>query len=360
MWYLIDTIYVQSLHIVPYHIIQSSIYESVPAIPISHGPWPFLCWFLSLLFKCETKSLVKRVIALPLGVGVQRWEQLAWNADETKISVDAVLKICRSQLWIAEPWTQWSLIQCESLNHHAETWFKKSYSCVGLLVIKVYGLSMAYAYLLPRCHFWVMFAFANVAESVASHCDVIIEMGPWASETQHRATHSCPLAPDCLKGYLSMSDWLSVRSWHERQPNMIWIWFKAHLPCRKHQSRAFMSSSLLKTTSVLMEVYSSKNVLRIIELFLVNVMICFVIAGEGVERKPALVLWLADDWFPPFSKGFSMVCSWHSLRFGPFSKGFCTISSDRCRVFLQFQFQYILMVSPATKKADLGGIDNQP
>ena len=57
-----------------------------------------------------------------------------------------------------------------------------------------------------------------------------------------------------------------------------------------------------------------------------------------------------------------MVCSWHSRRFRPFSRGFCTISSDRYHVFLQFHciFQYILMVSPATKKADLGGIDTPP
>ena len=41
---------------------------------------------------------------------------------------------------------------------------------------------------------------------------------------------------------------------------------------------------------------------------------------------------------------------------------FPTISSDRYHVFLQFHsiFQYILMVSPATKKADLGGIDTPP
>ena len=39
---------------------------------------------------------------------------------------------------------------------------------------------------------------------------------------------------------------------------------------------------------------------------------------------------------PVSSKGFSMVCSQHSLCFRPFSRGFCTISSDRCHVFLQF------------------------
>ena len=57
-----------------------------------------------------------------------------------------------------------------------------------------------------------------------------------------------------------------------------------------------------------------------------------------------------------------MVCSSHSLRFRPFSRGFCTVSSDRYHVLLQFHciFQYILMVSPATKKADLGGIDTPP
>ena len=57
-----------------------------------------------------------------------------------------------------------------------------------------------------------------------------------------------------------------------------------------------------------------------------------------------------------------MVCSSHLLRFRPFSRGFCAISSDRYHVLLQFHciFQYILMVSPATKKADLGGIDTPP
>ena len=57
-----------------------------------------------------------------------------------------------------------------------------------------------------------------------------------------------------------------------------------------------------------------------------------------------------------------MVCSSHSLRFRPFSREFCTISSDRYHVLLQFHciFQYILMVFPATKKADLGGIDTPP
>ena len=45
-----------------------------------------------------------------------------------------------------------------------------------------------------------------------------------------------------------------------------------------------------------------------------------------------------------------------------FPMGFCTISPDRYHVFLQFHFifQYILMVSPANKKADLGGIDSPP
>ena len=83
---------------------------------------------------------------------------------------------------------------------------------------------------------------------------------------------------------------------------------------------------------------------------------------HSVSRLSYLFAHLHPLRFPPFSKGFSMVCSSHSLRFRPFSRGFCTISSDRYHVLLQFHciFQYILMVSPATKKADLGGIDTPP
>ena len=66
--------------------------------------------------------------------------------------------------------------------------------------------------------------------------------------------------------------------------------------------------------------------------------------------------------FAPVSSIFQGIFHGLFLAFAPFSRGFCTISSDRYHVFLQFHciFQYILMVSPATKKADLGGIDTPP
>jgi hypothetical protein len=83
-----------------------------------------------------------------------------------------------------------------------------------------------------------------------------------------------------------------------------------------------------------------------------------------LSHFPALSLYFscmftASSWFAPSIRSG---CSSHSLRFRPFSRGFCRISSDRYHVFLKFHciFQYILMVSPATKKADLGGIDTPP
>ena len=94
-----------------------------------------------------------------------------------------------------------------------------------------------------------------------------------------------------------------------------------------------------------------------------------------LSHFPALSLYFssmftASSWFAPsirsgflhFPRDFPWFVPSHSLRFRPFSRGFCTISSDRYHVFLQFHciFQYILMVSPATKKADLGGIDTPP
>ena len=67
----------------------------------------------------------------------------------------------------------------------------------------------------------------------------------------------------------------------------------------------------------------------------------------------------------PVSSMFQQILHGLFLAFAPFSsvfQGFCTISSDRYHVFVQLHciFQYILMVSPATKKADLGGIDTPP
>ena len=86
-------------------------------------------------------------------------------------------------------------------------------------------------------------------------------------------------------------------------------------------------------------------------------------------------MFIASSWFAPslrssflhFPKAFpwfvpSIRSVFVHFQGDPFWRGFCTISSDPCPVFLQFQciFQCILMVSPATKKADLGGIDNPP
>ena len=73
----------------------------------------------------------------------------------------------------------------------------------------------------------------------------------------------------------------------------------------------------------------------------------------------------------PVSSIFQGIFHGLFLAFAPFSsvfqdsRGFCTISSDRYHVFLQFHwgiFQYILngLSAPATKKADLGGIDTPP
>ena len=69
--------------------------------------------------------------------------------------------------------------------------------------------------------------------------------------------------------------------------------------------------------------------------------------------------------FAPVSSIFQGILHGFFLAFAPvlsLFQRFCTISSDRYHVFLQFHciFQYILMISPATKKADLGGIDTPP
>ena len=71
-------------------------------------------------------------------------------------------------------------------------------------------------------------------------------------------------------------------------------------------------------------------------------------------------MFTASSWFAPSIRSgflhFPRDFPWFvpSIRsvIRPFSRGFCTISSDRYHVFLQFHciFQYILMVSPATKK----------
>ena len=77
------------------------------------------------------------------------------------------------------------------------------------------------------------------------------------------------------------------------------------------------------------------------------VMVC------GLAFAPAFLHFPRDfPWFVPSIRSV----------FVRFLRGFCTISSDRYHVFLQFHciFRYILMVSPATKKADLGGIDTPP
>ena len=94
-----------------------------------------------------------------------------------------------------------------------------------------------------------------------------------------------------------------------------------------------------------------------------------------LSHFPALSLYFSSmftvsSWFAPSIRSgflhFPRDFPWFvpSIRsvFVRFPGGFCTISSDRYHVFLQFHciFQYILMVSPATKKADLGGIDTPP
>ena len=94
-----------------------------------------------------------------------------------------------------------------------------------------------------------------------------------------------------------------------------------------------------------------------------------------LSHFPALSLYFssmftASSWFAPSIRSgflhFPRDFPWFVPRirsvFVRFPRGFCTVSSDRYHVLLQFHciFQCILMVFPATKKADLGGIDTPP
>ena len=78
----------------------------------------------------------------------------------------------------------------------------------------------------------------------------------------------------------------------------------------------------------------------------------------------------ASSWFAPsirsgflhFPRDFPWFVPGIRAVFVRFPGDFCTIFLWSLSCFLQFHwiFQYILMVSPATKKADLGGIDTPP